>query len=66
MMADWIKSVEATALQELEQGRDIPGYKLVTGRSIRKWRDEAQAEQSLRHTHLKVAEIFTQKLVSPA
>ncbi|ASX25891.1 DUF2800 domain-containing protein [Candidatus Williamhamiltonella defendens] len=66
MMADWIKSVEATALQELEQGRDIPGYKLVTGRSIRKWRDEAQAEQSLRNTHLKVAEIFTQKLVSPA
>ena len=65
LIADWIKSVEAYALQELELGRDVPGYKLVAGRSIRKWRDDTEAEQSLR-TRLKVSEIFTKNLVSPA
>ena len=65
IFTNWIKAVEAYALHELEQGREVPGYKLVTGRSIRKWRNEADAEKALRASKLKVAEIFTKKLISP-
>ncbi len=65
MIAAWIKAVEAHAIRELEHGRDVPGYKLVAGRSIRKWRDEAEAEARLRGARLKVADILPRKLLSP-
>ncbi len=64
-LADWIKAVEAYALSQLERGEAVPGYKLVQGRSLRKWADEADAEAALRKK-LKVADIFTKKLISPA
>lgn len=64
-LSGWIKALEAHALNELEQGHDVPGYKLVAGRSIRKWRNEEDAEKALRGSKLKVAEIFTKKLISP-
>lgn len=66
-LTDWVKAVEAYALHELEAGRDVPGYKLVEGRSLRKWIDEVVAEKALRGvSKLKVADIFVQKLISPA
>lgn len=65
MLANWVKAVEAHALAELEIGRDIPGYKLVAGRSLRKWADENDAEAALRKK-LKVADVYTKKLISPA
>lgn len=64
-IVDWAKAVEAFALDELEHGHEVPGYKLVEGRSIRKWADEDAAEKALRGSKLKVADIFTKKLVSP-
>jgi hypothetical protein len=64
-LTDWAKAVEAHALHQMEIGIDIPGYKLVEGRSIRKWEDDAQAEAALRKK-LKVTDIFTKKLISPA
>lgn len=64
-IVDWTKAVEAFALAELEHGHEVPGYKLVEGRSIRKWADEDAAEKALRGSKLKVADIFTKKLVSP-
>ena len=67
LVADWIKAVEAIALSQLERGATVPGYKLVAGRSLRKWADEAEAEAALRALpKLKVADIFTKKLISPA
>lgn len=66
LVSNWIKAVEAHALGQLEQGEAVPGYKLVTGRSLRKWADEADAEAALKRTKLKVADIFTKKLISPA
>lgn len=65
LLESWVKALEAYALAELEQGREVPGHKLVEGRSIRKWADEDAAEQALRGSKLKVAEIFTKKLVTP-
>lgn len=63
-LTDWIKAVEAHALAELEQGRNVPGYKLVEGRSIRKWRNEEDAEKAL-SSELEAEDIFTKKLISP-
>ena len=63
-LTDWAKALEAHALHQMEIGVEIPGYKLVAGRSIRKWRDEEDAEAALREK-LKVADIFTKKLISP-
>ncbi len=65
-LSDWIKAVEAYALSQLERGEAVPGYKLVEGRSLRKWADEADAEAALKRSKLKVADIFTKKLISPA
>ena len=64
-IANWIKALEAHALNKLEQGHEVPGYKLVAGRSIRKWADEEDAEKALRGSKLKVSEIFSKKLITP-
>jgi len=37
----WIKSVKEYALQQALSGKDIPGHKIVTGRSVSKWNDDA-------------------------
>ncbi len=63
----WVKAVEAHAQGLLMAGEDVPGYKLVEGRSLRKWIDEAQAEKALRGvSKLKVSDIFTKKLITVA
>jgi hypothetical protein len=36
LIKDWLSSVEVHALNELEAGREVEGYKLVAGRSVRK------------------------------
>jgi hypothetical protein len=64
-LTDWAKALEAHALHQMEIGVEIPGYKLVEGRSIRKWRDEEDAKAALGE-ELEVADIFIKKLISPA
>lgn len=39
----WVKSVEETVFALLDDGKDVPNYKLVEGRSNRKWRSEEDA-----------------------
>lgn len=39
----WAKDLKATTLAMAEDGTSFPGYKLVEGRSIRKWSDNAEA-----------------------
>lgn len=65
LFSKWIKSVEAHAQGELEEGREVAGYKLVEGRSTRKWANHEEAEQALRRSKLKIAQIFSKNLISP-
>lgn len=65
LIVGWTKAVNAYALGELQQGREVPGYKLVAGKSNRAWSDEGAAEKALRKSKLKVTDIFTKKLISP-
>lgn len=48
------------------EGRAIPGWKLVHGRSMRKWKDEKATEAAMKAAGLTDAQIFVKKLVSPA
>lgn len=43
----WASAIEARAMEELTAGKDVPGWKLVDGRSTRSWADEEKAEEVL-------------------
>lgn len=62
---NWANGVQAYAQTLLEQGTDVPGYKLVHGRNSRVWVDPDGASKSLvRKLTKKVA--YEEKLISPA
>jgi len=66
LVRHWADAVERQAVQQLHHGHLLPGFKLVRGRSSRKWRDETQAEKALARAGLKKDERFDSKLISPA
>jgi len=64
LIESWCAAIRARALDELESGREIPGYKLVAGRKgIRQWTDETQAAHVL-CTYLQ--DPYEHRLLSPA
>ena len=65
-VTSWIKSVQSYALNMLQRGEDIPGFKLVEKRSNRRWVDEDETDKYLKNRRLKVGERFNRKLISPA
>lgn len=63
----WAREVEGLVYRRLECGAEVPGYKLVRGRSNRKWEDAEDVERRLRGMKgIRVDDIFTRKLCSPA
>ena len=42
LIESFLKAVEASIFSQLEQGEKFTGYKLVEGRSMRKWNDKAE------------------------
>lgn len=63
-ISDWISDIKSHAFKQLENGHDVPGYKLVAGRSNRRWTDPAAVESVLRGMKLKVSDIFKKELIS--
>ncbi|HEN0106894.1 TPA: DUF2800 domain-containing protein, partial [Streptococcus agalactiae] len=47
LLVSWANDVKAYALKEATEGHNIPGYKLVEGRSVRKFSDEAAVSQAV-------------------
>ena len=47
LIESWLSSVEQYATEQILDGKNIGGYKLVEGRSVRQWIDEQHAEQVL-------------------
>jgi hypothetical protein len=47
MIEKWLKSVEQHVVGRFESGQQFPGFKMVEGRSNRKWADDAEAEKLL-------------------
>jgi len=63
-LQDWCKAVESRATSVIEAGEEIPGYKLVEGRSLRRWGDEREAEPALEAALGDDA--WSRSLISPA
>ena len=66
LISDWVKSLHGYAYDQLNTGNEVPGFKLVEGRSLRKWKDEEEIEKHLLSLNLKDDDLYTKKLVSPA
>lgn len=64
MIEGWLTSVESYVRDRLDAGESFDGFKLVEGRSIRRWVDEGQAADALSDT--LGDKLYTKKIVSPA
>jgi len=64
LIEGWLSSVETVVRERIENGQDFPGFKIVEGRSIRRWGDEAEAESKL--SDLLGEKLHTKKIISPA
>ena len=62
----WIKEVRALAMQTLEAGLPVPGYKLVPKRGVRQWVNEENALEAMRAMGPNAWELTETKLLSPA
>lgn len=61
-LSKWVKDVESYALQQALQGDVFPGYKVVEGRSNRKWKDENEVGKVLLDNGFQENIIYTKKL----
>jgi len=67
MIEDWISAVREKAHEIIEQGGEVPGYKLVEGRrGNRAWSDASKVEDILKNSmRLRDDEAYDMKLISP-
>ena len=63
LIKSWLDAVEDEIRGRLEKGETFNGFKLVAGRSLRKWSDESQAASLLESLG---QEPFERKIISPA
>lgn len=68
ILEEWLSGIRERVYAELQGGRPVPGWKLVPKRAMRKWRDEKEADKTLREVHnLDYSAIHEKpKLLSPA
>lgn len=64
MLSIWANAVQEYALQKAKEGTEWPGYKLVEGRSNRKFTDEDAVAKLLAKKGFKKAETHVTKLLS--
>lgn len=65
LIESWLSSVEQYATEQILDGKNIGGYKLVEGRSIRQWIDEQRAEQVLSE-RFEESDLYKKTFVSVA
>ena len=65
LIESFLIAVEEYAIQQITQGVPVPGYKMVAGRSNRKWGDESEAEKVIVQ-HLGDAAYTKPKLITVA
>lgn len=62
----WLKRVKAQAVTTMLDGGEIPGFKVVEGRSTRDWSDELRVAERLRAADICEADFTKTELLSPA
>lgn len=65
LIESWLKAVEQNAFEKLMNGEQVKGYKLVAGRSLRKWSNEGEAFKALKVDYDEDA-LETRKFISVA
>ena len=65
-VAAWLKDLQEYALAECLTGKKVPGWKVVEGRSTRKWSDEDKAIKVLIDSGIQEAELYETKPLSLA
>lgn len=63
MAIDWLNDVKAYALKQAERGETVPGYKLVEGRSNRKYSDQDAVAERLISAGIDEALIYEKSLL---
>jgi hypothetical protein len=62
-LTKWAADIEAYALQQALNGEHYDGYKLVEGRSVRKYKDELQVAEKLKAEGFSEAVLYERKLL---
>lgn len=62
-LTNYIKQLKKYALDQAIQGEPLPGWKVVSGRSTRKWKDERQAAEFLSDF---IDDCLVTKVITPA
>lgn len=62
LIVDWYNAVKEHALNAALDGKKWPGYKLVHGRAVRKYADEAEVADALLGEGYEKTEIYNRKL----
>jgi len=65
MYEGYIKDLRLHVQRTIEAGKEFIGYKMVRGRSIRRWIDTYSAEEALSH-EFDIDQLYTSKFISPA
>lgn len=63
LIVAWLDSITTHVSEELMKGEAFPGYKMVSGRSLRQWKDEQTAQDWLDTILGDTA--YVKKLISP-
>ena len=63
LVIDWFTDLKAHALKQAEKGTTVPGYKLVEGRSNRKYKDPDAAAEKLLAAGVPEAVIYERSLL---
>jgi hypothetical protein len=63
MVKAWVNAIESAAFDLVDHGGSLPGFKLVEGRSVRRWKDEQEAFEILAE---HINEPYESKLISVA
>jgi hypothetical protein len=66
MLSDWIGKVQSEAMHRIDDGQEIPGWKLVAKRAIRKWTDDKKMIEKLVAEGCDPQDLVTMKPKSPA
>ena len=65
LLEQWVKAIQHRAYEALDEGKEVPGYKLVEGRSTRRWADEKEVSKKLEST-LEEDDVYQRKLITVA
>ena len=58
ILVNWYEALQKTALEKLLSGAEIPGYKVVEGRSSRAWTNQDKALETLQNSGIERAVIY--------